>query len=88
MGNVEVLVVQEQDVSQIEETVAIRDVFSAFSENAPKSKIAKKIIGCGEFKEEWEKCLKALNSEDKILEEPVGDCREEDIRDIEEGPSK
>ena len=38
----------------------------------------------GEFKEEWEKGMVGWNSENKICEGPVGECREVGNRALEE----
>ena len=53
LKNADVLSVQERDVSQIGETDEIRELFMAFSKNAPKSKNEKEIADRNEFKEEW-----------------------------------
>ena len=44
----------------------------------------KEITDRNEFKEEWRKCLKEWNIKDKILEAPVGYCREVGNHEIEE----
>ena len=55
-----------------------------FSGNVPKQENGGKIIDRNEFREDREEDLEEWDIESKILEGPIGDCREVDNRAIEE----
>ena len=67
MKNGDGLRVQEQDVSQVEETNEIKELFRAISENAPKSGNKNGIIDMGNLKKHVEG-LEERNNEAKISE--------------------
>ena len=83
LKNGDVLIVQEKDVSKIEETNAVNEVFCAIGGCAEIGK-GKQIIDMEEFREAWGKGLVDWDSKCGILEEQVGGYHEMDIRELGE----
>ena len=82
--NEDVLSVQDQDVSKIGETDAIKELRRAILENVPKSEKEKHGVDRKEFRESWKKGLVHWGSQSGILEEQVGDFHEMGNREHEE----
>ena len=77
------LSVQEQDVSEIEDTGEIKELRRAI-EGMRQNRKSGEIVGRKEFREYWERGLVDCNGTEKILEEQVGDSQEMDSRELEE----
>ena len=67
-----VLCLHGQSVSQMEETIEIREFCRAFSGNGPKSANEKEIADINELQGEWKECMEEWNIEEKIPKGPIG----------------
>ena len=84
MHREDVVSVQEQPVSKIEETNKVKELRLSIGGNVPKAEREKKIIDRGEFNEARKKGLVDWDRNGEILEVHVGDFYEMGNRELEE----